>query len=154
MGKITSFLSDLISDALKGVIVQTLLGSTFLLLLFLGFKDFLLQSVSVKLVIIIPVTILAFGFLASFCAKYFYRRKYLIPVRRTHHEDIEINEYSRRTKWNYKSHKKYYFIPLISHSQYSADFVTFAGPFCAGCDQSSAWFKINFYHPDFSVLTV
>ena len=47
---------------------------------------------------------------------------------------FEPNDYSRKTKWNFKTNRDYYFIPLLSHSYNSVEFIDLCGPYCSNCN--------------------
>lgn len=123
-----------IFDNLVGQIIGLILSSAIIVTVIVKFKDLLLQSVSIKIWFIV-FFVLVFTFLLFYFIRQKSKKKeYYIPTRRTLHEGIENSDYSRRTKWNYKNYNSFYFIPLISYSRDSAEFITFCGPFCTKCD--------------------
>lgn len=56
-----------------------------------------------------------------------------IPISNKFYHGHGPNQYTEKTKWNYKQCKKYYYIPLLSHGHMTVEFVDFCGPFCAKC---------------------
>jgi len=134
---IKNFLGDIISKIFSDFgskIIALILGSAFTVGLIIKFKNFLFQFENVQIIYFFIFGI-AFIFLSFFfIKKKIKRQQYHIPTRRTLHSGIELSDYDRQTKWYYKNNDQYYFIPLISHSQYSAEFIKFCGPFCEKCD--------------------
>ncbi len=123
-----------IFDTIIGQIVTLIIGSAVVIGLFIKSKDFLLQSVGLKILYVVIFVILFIVLLFFFIKQKIKKQQYYIPTRRTLHSGIELSDYDRQTKWYYKNNSDYYYIPLISHSQYSAEFITFCGPFCNTCD--------------------
>lgn len=131
------FLKNILTEVfnnLVGQIATGIIGLAITAGLILRFKGFLFQSVNILMAYVVIFAIAFLFFIYFFITKRFKREQYYIPTRRTLHTGLELSDYDRETKWNYKRADDFYFVPLISYSQYSADFITFCGPFCAKCD--------------------
>jgi len=123
-----------IFDNLISQIIGLILGSALTIGLILRFKDFLFQSIGVQIIVLILFVTVFIFLLNFFIRKKIKKKEYFIPTRRTLHSGLKVDDYSRQIKWHYKNYNQFYFIPLISHSYNSAEFITFCGPFCAKCD--------------------
>jgi thiol-disulfide isomerase/thioredoxin len=131
------FIKDRISDifgSFTEVTFTLILGSAVVYALVIKFWNLLFISVNILMAYIVIFGIILLFLIYFYISKRFKREQYCIPTRRTLYNGLEPSEYDRRTKWNYKNNSKYYFVPLISHSYDSAEFVDFWGPFCSKCD--------------------
>ncbi len=95
---------------------------------------FLLQRIEMPIYVAMVMgacSILCFwmGLLKLYKPKEFY-----IEIKDKYYTDHPPSDYDRRTKWNFKNYKRYYFIPLLSHSYDSVSYVECCGPYCAKCD--------------------
>lgn len=108
-----------------------------------------------KFLIILTVVLMIFEKIISIFHKIngagisiFSRKKHSVSIKSKFHTGHGPTSHARQTKWNYKNHSEYYFVPLLSYGYDTVSFKGFCGPYCHTCDHllsvADTWFGSKF----------
>jgi len=92
------------------------------------------KEIPVKTCLIIILIIVLLLFLYRLIGRALKKKEYYLPIKSRFYNGAEPSDYSRKTKWYFKQNKNFYYVPLLSHSYNSIEFVDLCGPYCSKCD--------------------
>lgn len=134
---ISGILSDLIASFIKALAVAfvgSIGGGVVLYFKSIFFQSAVVPTYFLFFLIVISASFLVLFVLDGYQNKKKEKEKYFIPIKSKFYNESEPSEYSRKTKWNYKDNTNYYYVPLLSHSQFNVTFADLCGPYCATCN--------------------
>jgi len=153
-GKITAFIVTAVAlMTFIDFLLKWKIYSYFLNIISLYFSPIFVYRIVIPIYFLSIIIIILLSFILLFIRDNFKKEKYFIPVRDKFYTGFEPSSYDRKTNWKFKRVGSYYFVPLLSHSYNSVEFVDLCGPYCSKCnhvlhvdggnDMGSKFFCVN-----------
>lgn len=149
LSSLKSFADSLFSESIKKFLTWVF-GLGFVIWIIDQVKNYLITPTLFRPWLLILIAIgLIFIFPFYLIIRNKYKKEYKIDVRNKFYNDCEPSEYCKKTKWHFKRSNKFYFVPLLSRSYNTLDFVDLCGPYCFTCQHLLSLEKTIFNNPKF-----